>query len=128
MLPAANLRFGDLPAGAVNAARVVDGIGLAGVVTRNGTVGGGGIAFVDGEAEMNVNGFDGFSRLGPSLLLFLDGEASVEGSIFSLSTSSKMEISKGRFAAVGTREGLVKDRFAFRSRKDDCATRPTSRQ
>jgi len=123
-MPAANLRFGDLPAGAVNAARVVGTVGLAGVVRRDGTLCGGGIAFAEGEVEMNVNGLEGFSRLESSLLLFLDGEARVEGSMFSLSTSSKVEISKGRFAAVEAREGFVKDRFAFPLRKVDCAARP----
>ena len=73
------LRFvGDRPAGAVRGALGEDMLARAGVVRREG---GGGMAF---EGDMvKVNGLNGCSET--SLLLFLLGELSLEGSTFSLS-------------------------------------------
>lgn len=101
------LRLGERPAGAVNGARGDDMLDLAGVLRRDGMVGGGGI---DLEGVMvNVKGLNGFSET--SLLLFFEGELKMAGSTFSLFFSSYTVGSKGRL--VGEKRLFVKDALAF---------------
>ena len=111
------LRFGDLPAGAVIGARGDDILGLMGVLRRDGMVGGG--IDLDGARE-NVKGLNGFSTT--SLLLFLDGELKIAGSMFSLSNSSKVEGSHGRL--VGENSVLETDMLALPFDGDFCAKMP----
>lgn len=92
------LRLGERPAGAVNGARGDDVLALAGVLRRDGIIGGGGIE-LDGERE-KVKGLNGFSET--LLLLFFDGEQNMAGSTFSLSTSSNVEGSNGLFVGEST--------------------------
>ena len=89
----ANLRGGDLPAGAVRGARGDAILARAGVLT--GSMGGG--MDLTGVME-KVNGFSPMS-----LLLFLEGENS-EGSAFSESASSYVEGAYGRLPVVFTGE------------------------
>lgn len=114
-----HLRFGERPAGAVNGARGDDMVSLAGVVRRDGIVGGGNID-LDGARE-NVKGLIGFSI--PSLLLFFDGEQNIVGSTFSLSKSSKVEASNGLFPGESTLfEDMILD---LPLAGEHCAARPT---
>ena len=92
------LRLGERPAGAVNGACGGDIFALAGVVRRDGTVGGGGME-LEGENE-KVNGLNDFSET--SFLLFFDGEQNMAGSTFSLSISPKVEGSNGLFDEEST--------------------------
>lgn len=78
--PAA-LRLGERPAGAVMGLRGEDMLARMGVETRDGIVGGGGMALAG--VREKVKGVAGFSKAW--LLLFLDGELKVAGSMFSLS-------------------------------------------
>lgn len=112
------LRLGERPAGAVSGARGDGTSALAGVVRRDGSVGGGGIE-LDGE-RVNVNGLNGFSKT--SFLFFLDGEQNTAGSTFSLSTSSKVEGSNGLFDEKST--GLEIEALALPLYVEICAVTP----
>jgi len=92
------LRFGERPAGAVDGARGEDMLARAGVDSRDGMVGGGGMDLA--EVKVKAKGLMGASK--DACLLFLDWESRVAGSTFSPSASSKMHGSKARLVEVDT--------------------------
>lgn len=87
------LRFGDRPAGAVIGARGEDMFALDGVDSRDGIIGGGGIALLGERVKLK-------GLITPSLLLFFVGEQRAAGSIFSLSNSSSTEGTNGRLVGA----------------------------
>ena len=113
------LRLGERPAGAVIGARGEHMLTLAGVLNRDGIVGGGGMD-LDG-VRLNVKGLNGFSET--SFLLFFEGELNIAGSMFSLSTSSKVEVSNDLL--IGEERVFDVEILVLPSSVEFCAFRPT---